>query len=72
MAKETPVADFVGTTTEFAELIGTEYAVASGVLRYLKEKGIATDGGQRPAKGGKGKPSILFKVPKTVTLKFGS
>jgi hypothetical protein len=44
---------------EFAEKNGVDYTVASGFLRFLKEKGIVKEAGNRPAKGGKGKPSTL-------------
>lgn len=53
------------TATQFAELHKVDYAVASGVLRFLQSKGIATSS---PLKVGKGKPSMLYDVPCQVTL----
>jgi len=61
---------FVCTAGEFAVANGVEYAVANGVLRFLKDRGVVTEAGSRPAKGGKGKPSTLYNVPYTVSLTF--
>jgi predicted transcriptional regulator len=62
--------DFVCSTTEFAERVGIEYIVASSVLRFLQEKGHVQEEGVRPPKGGKGKPTKLYRVPENITLDF--
>lgn len=64
--------EFVGTTQEFADLVGVEYLTASGLLRYLKDTGVAKEVDKRPAKGGRGKPSTVYSVPSVVTLTFGT
>lgn len=58
-----------GTTQEIAVVLGVDYIVATGLIRYLRQKGIAKEVGTRPTKG-KGKPSTIFSVPATVTLEF--
>jgi len=52
-------------------LTGTDYQTAAGLVRYLKEAGIAKEIGTRPNKAGKGKPSTLYTLPKRVELVFG-
>lgn len=61
---------FKGTTQEFADQVGVDYLTASGILRFLKETGVAKEVEKRPAKGGRGKPSSVYEVPLTVTLDF--
>lgn len=62
--------NFVGTTQEFADMVGVAYLTASGLLRFLKETGKAEEVDKRPAKGGRGKPSTVYSVPMVVTLRF--
>ncbi len=58
-----------GSTTELAEKMGCEYAVASAVLKWLEQKGIAKKAGSRPNAGGRGKAATLYTIPTTaVTL----
>ena len=61
---------FVGTTQEFADQVGVDYLTASGLLRFLKDFGVAKETDKRPAKGGRGKPSTVYSVPMVVTLRF--
>lgn len=58
-----------GTTQEIANVLGVDYLIATGLIRYLRQKGIAKEVGKVPSKG-KGKPSTVFSMPATVTLEF--
>jgi len=57
------------TVQEFAEMTGVGYQTASGLLRYLREKGIAQDAGTQ-AKEGKGRSASLYTFPARVELVF--
>lgn len=57
---------FKGTVKEFAAVMGVEYAVASGMINFLKEKGIVKQVGTR-ATGRK--PANVFEIPAEVTFK---
>jgi transcription initiation factor IIE alpha subunit len=58
------------TTKEFAERLGVEYQVAAGLLRYLKEKGLAKIVETRPNPSGKGKGSDVYELPTSIALEF--
>lgn len=60
--------NFVGTVAEFADSMKVDYQTASGLIRYLKIKGIAIETGVRKPK--KGKPSVIYMIPGTVELTF--
>lgn len=56
------------TTKEFAERLNLDYAIASGVLRFLELKGHAKMVGVRPNLSRKGKGSKVYDIPEQVTL----
>lgn len=60
------------TVNEFANRIGVEYVIASSVLKYLVITGDVQTVGSRKTATGKGKPSILYEVPDTVSLNLVS
>ena len=59
------------TVHELASEHGVDYQTASGLLRYLREKGIAQEVGARQ-KAGKGRSAMEYKVPVRVELAFGT
>ncbi len=62
--------DYTLTVAQLAELTGVTYQTASGLLRFLREKGIAQEVGVA-RKDGKGRAATEYKLPQTVTLTFG-
>ncbi len=58
------------TTKELADVLGVDYGHAAGFLAVLEKHGQVSISGKRPPPGGKGKPSILYDVPGSVTLQL--
>jgi DNA-binding transcriptional ArsR family regulator len=63
--------DYTLTVAQLAELQGVDYQTASGLLRYLREKGIATEVGVA-RRDGKGRAATEYRLPKQVVLTFGA
>lgn len=57
-----------GTTKDFMQRWGTEYTETSGFLKLLEKKNIVKVIGDRKPEGGKGKPSIIYSIPKNINL----
>lgn len=57
------------TVAELAEREGVDYLTASGLLRYLREKGIASETAPK-LKEGKGRKASQYKLPQRVELTF--
>lgn len=59
------------TAKELSDRLGVDYVVVSSVLRFLVQKGYAAEVGSQKSPSGKGKPSIVYEVPESVTLNLG-
>jgi hypothetical protein len=57
-----------GTTKEFMQRWGTDYTETSGFLKLLEKKGVVKHVGDKRPDGGKGKPSIIYSIPKNIKL----
>jgi hypothetical protein len=57
-----------GTTKDFMQRWGTEYTETSGFLKLLEKKNIVKHVGEQKPAGGKGKPSIIYSIPKNIKL----
>lgn len=59
----------IGTTQELADLLKVDYQAMSGLLRYLREKGIVMQKGCKQ-KDNRGKPAAIFELPTRIELVF--
>lgn len=58
------------TVKEFAEIIGEDYLVATGITKWLVNNEAVKVVGKVPAEGGRGKPNTLFEYPQKIDLDF--
>lgn len=58
------------TAREVAEHLGVDYVVASGLMTALVEKGLAKHIENRKHPSGKGKPTRVFEVDRTINLEL--
>lgn len=63
-----PDGHYLTTTGEFGAKFDLEYPVAMGVLKFLESRGLVSIAERRRSASGKGKPSIVYLVPKKVNL----
>jgi hypothetical protein len=59
------------TVEQFASANGVQKPVAYGFLRFLAEKGLASTSKADKKEGTRGKPSVVYDLPETVTQAFG-
>jgi hypothetical protein len=64
------MTNFTLTVQDLASLEGIDYQTASGLLRFLREKGIAKEVSKRK-KATKGRTATEYELPKVITLTFG-
>lgn len=60
------------TVAQFMQAHEVDRNKANSVLKFLYESDLITKAGELPAKGGKGRNSIVYDVPETVTLNFST
>ena len=60
--------NIICTVAEFAELTNSEYLATSGFLKFLEKSGMVKRQGSRKSKAGKGKPSLLYSIPKSMVF----
>lgn len=60
------------TVNQLADILGVEYAVASSFIKLLELRELATVVGKQKPKNltGRGKPSIIYDIPKSVEIKI--
>lgn len=60
------------TVNQLADILGVEYAIASSFIKLLELRGLATAVGKQKPKNttGRGKPSTIFDIPKSVEIKI--
>ena len=63
------MSELVITVQQLADKEGVDYLTASGLLRYLREKGIAQEAGKSQKKG-KGRSAVAYRLPERVELTF--
>lgn len=58
------------TVNQLADILGVEYAIASSFIKLLELRGLATAvGKQKPfSASGRGKPSTIFEIPRSVEI----
>jgi predicted transcriptional regulator len=56
------------TVVQFAKAHEVDRNKANAVLKFLFERGLITKAGSVAPKGGKGRASIVYEVPETITL----
>ena len=62
--------DVILTVQQLADREGVDYQTASGLLRYLREKGIAKEAGTADRKAGKGRAASTYVLPAWWVLSF--
>jgi hypothetical protein len=67
----TPDGSFIhATVKEFADIIGEDYLVATGITKWLVNNEVVKAVGKQSCPTGKGKPAIIFAYPQKVDLDF--
>lgn len=64
--------ELTGTARDFAAQWAVDYLDAVGFIRFLERKGFASRIWRIKSISGKGKPSVIYSIPKTVTFNFES
>lgn len=59
---------FRTTAKVLTETLKSDYQSIQGLLKLMESKGMAKQVGKEPTKTGKGKPSIIWELPNTLTL----
>lgn len=61
---------FQGTVGELAIQLNVDRAGADGLIKVLEAHGVAVKSGSQKSKAGKGKPSIVWTIPKKITMEI--
>lgn len=56
------------TSKELSDITGIDPIVTNGFISFLSKKGIIKEAGQRLSVSGRGKPSIVWDIPETLTF----
>lgn len=56
------------TTKQFAAKLGTTYAVAQGLMKFLRVSNVAVDTGEKDRSGGNIRAAAIFAVPQQITI----
>jgi predicted transcriptional regulator len=56
------------TVAEFAEHHGVDRNTANGTIKFLLTKGLITKVGERANPTGKGRSSVVYNVPESITI----
>jgi hypothetical protein len=59
------------TSKELAEITGIDPIVTNGFISFLSKRGIIKEAGRKYSVGGRGKPSIVWEIPETLTISLG-
>ena len=58
------------TTQYLAEKLGVEYSVAQGLIKFLTTYNGLTVSGKKPNSSGRGKGSVIYDIPKSISITF--
>ena len=57
------------TCRELSSLFGVDYLQASSIIKFLLKQGVAVESEKNKGEG-RGRPTIRYKIPETVTINF--
>lgn len=58
------------TINQLATKLGIDYQAAQGFFKLLLAKGLTKEVGKIPSPAGRGKPSIIWEVPVSITIEI--